>query len=144
MHPLVKKLEERLLPEFERVADQIRREIRLVNVRVYSREVGLATEYQGYGFYIDCIFTRDCGEADNVALSVGLFNLTTEPKIFADVVWGHPSGYCEAEFPARSSVSTNDFLVAADEAIADLYRNLPRLYDALMTALKRRKPTDEC
>ena len=44
-HPLVKKLEEKLLPEFEKVAEKIRKEIPNVSVRVYASESGSATEF---------------------------------------------------------------------------------------------------
>ncbi|MGI8670906.1 MAG: hypothetical protein ACR2J3_13830 [Aridibacter sp.] len=144
-HPLVKKLEEKLLPEFEKVAEKIRQKIPNIMVTVNGYTVGSATQYQGYGFCIDCTLTDASNdETDNVALTVNLGHLTTTPKIDAGVGWGHPSGESEAcfrdwggLFPSESSMKVSD------ESLEDLYKDLPRLYEALFKALKRRKPADE-
>lgn len=144
MHPLVEKLEKRLLPEFEKIAEKIRREIPNASVRVYSSGVGSLTQYQGHGFYIDCILTADCGDTDNIGLEVSLSYLTTTPGICAYVCWGHPSGHSEIGFPENwTGRFPDEGVMASDAALEDLYKNLPRLYGALFRALKRRKPGDE-
>jgi hypothetical protein len=145
MHPLVKKLEERHLPEFEEIAERIRREIPNVSVRVYSAEVGSLTQYQGHGFYIDCLFLGafEDSEPDNVGLIVGLGYLTTSPRISADVGWGYPSGYNEASFRDWGGIFPNEGIIVSDKVLEDLYKDLPRLYEALFEALRRRKPPDE-
>jgi len=135
MNPLVKKLEERLLPEFEEVAEKIRLEIPNVRVDVYSDTVGSLTQYQGYSFWIDCLFTADYGEPDNIALDVSLGYLTTSPRICA--------GAGEASFRDWSGSFPNEGIMVSDEVLEDLYKDLPRLYEALFQALKRRKPADE-
>lgn len=148
MNPLVAKLEEKLLPEFRKIADRINQTIPNVFANLESHEVGSLTEYQGYSFCISCLFKADIlyeadEVADNVALVVGLCYLTTIPKIYANVCWGHPSGYSESDFPDYVEGSLNNSVVVSDEVLEDLYRNLPRLYGALFKALKRRKPGDE-
>lgn len=145
-HPLVKKLEEKLLPEFEEVAEKIRRETVNINVSVDGYSVGAATQYQGYGFCIDCILTdASSNESDNVALCVSLGHLTTIPKIDADVSWGYPSGYIEASFlNSWSSFPSENSTKVSNEILEDLYKTLPRLYEALFEALERRKPADGC
>jgi hypothetical protein len=72
-------------------------------------------------------------EADNVALSISLSKLTSTPKLNADVCWGHPSGYLEAEF-------TSSDLDFNDETLEKLYADLPRLSESLIEAVRRRKP----
>lgn len=144
MNPLIEKLEKKNLPEFEEIAAKIRDEIPNIMVNVCSTSLGSLTEYQGWGFCIDCMLTdASYDEIDNVALSVTLFHLTTMPKIDADVCWGHPSGYVEAEFPDYIEGSSNNSLIVSDEVLEDLYKDLPRLYKALFEALKRRKPANE-
>ena len=142
-HPLVKKLEERLLPEFEEIAEKIRNEIPDVFVKVYSSSSGSLTEFQGRDFLIDCIFTDYYRETDNVALGVNLCHITTIPRISADVVWGSPSCYTEGEFYEWYGSFTENGLKVSDEVLENLYKDLPRLYEALFTALRRRKPLDE-
>ncbi|MGH7852712.1 MAG: hypothetical protein ACREP3_04685, partial [Candidatus Binatia bacterium] len=63
-----------------------------VKANVHSDSVGSLTEYQGHQIVIDCLLkdTPD-DQPDNVALSVNFRHLTTNPKIDADVCWGHPS-----------------------------------------------------
>ena len=148
MNPLVAKLEERLLPEFRKIADRINRTIPNVSAQVEAHEVGSLTEYQGFSFGLSCLFKADIlyesdEVADNVALAVTLSYLTTTPKIDAYVCWGHPSGYAEADFPHNAESFLNNSLTVSDEVLEDLYKNLPRLYEALFKALKRRKPGDE-
>ena len=145
MNPLVKKLEEKLLPEFEKVAAKIREEIPNILITVYSGEVGSATQFQGYDFGMDCIFTNASDdETDNVALDVCLGYLTTKPRICAGVGWGHPSGKNEAEFMNWSGSFPDEGIEVSEKVLEDLYKDLPRLYEALFEALKRRKPADEC
>ena len=144
-HPIVKKLEEKLLPEFQEIVERINKTIPNVFANVQSYGVGSESEYQGYNFYISCLFKADIlyeadEVADNLALVVSVFNLTTTPKINANVCWGHPSGYSEADFPEYAGDSLNNSLIVSDEVLENLYRNLPRLYKALFRALRRRKP----
>lgn len=152
MNPLVKKLEERLLPDFESVAEKIRTIISDVSVQVYSSSIGSLTEFQGHDFWIDCIFIKPISETDNVALGVELCHITTIPRIYAGVTWGSPHVYTEASFydiyPESESSKwagsfTENGLKVSDEVLEDLYKDLPRLYEALFEALKRRKPPVE-
>jgi hypothetical protein len=138
MNRLVRELEERLLPEFEEVAAKIRRETPNVMVSVYSSSTGSLTTYQGHNFDIDCIFTdASDNETDNVCLQVGLGHLTTTPKIYAEAGWG------DAKFKDWSGIFPDDGITVTAEILEDLYKDLPRLYDVLFEALKRRKPIDE-
>ena len=150
-HPLVEKLEKRLLPEFEEIAERIRQEIPNIGVTVYSLPCGSLTTWQGHDFHIDCllmdivVMTDNPDDLpDNIALTVGLGHLTTVPKMFADVVWGYPSGSSEANFRDDGEIFPNEGMIVTDELLEDLYADLPRLYEALFEALRRRKPKDMC
>lgn len=144
MYSLVKKLEKRLLPKFEEIAEKIRGEIPNVVVQVYSAEIGLLTQFQGYGFCIDCTLTDvSLDKTDNVCLDVSLGYLTTNPRISAGVGWGHPSGHSEAEFRDWSGIFPDEGIIVTDEILEDLYKDLPRLYEVLFAALRRRRPSNE-
>ncbi len=141
-HPLVENLENRLLAEFEEIAEKIRQVIPHIIVTVCSMPCGSLTEYQGYDFHIDCVLTditltvNSHNSLDNIALTVGLGHLTTIPKIHAYVGWG------KAEFKDHSGVFPKDGLIVTDELLEELYQDLPRLYEALFEALQRRKPNN--
>lgn len=143
MNPLVKKLDEKLLPEFKKVAVKIREEIPNVSVSIASNSFG-SDEFLGHCYSISGILNQSLAfETDLVDLCVEISNLSTIPKIAAYVCWGHPSGFVEAEFPDFVEGSQNNSLIVSDEVLKDLYKNLPRLYEALFEALKRRKPLNE-
>lgn len=147
MNSIVEKLAKKLLPEFRKIADQINQTIPNVSAEVESHEAAALTEYHNYSFGISCVFlggvSYEADEvADNVALEVSVFHLTTTPRINADVCWGHPSGHIEAEIFSNWT-SSDGLPEVSDEVLEDLYRNLPRLYEALFKALNRRKPGDE-
>jgi hypothetical protein len=144
MNSLIATLKEKLLPEFKEITNQINRTIPNVSAKTYGSSSGSLTEYQGYSFFIDCIFTGDImSETDNVCLTVELCHITTSPRISADVGWGHPSGYIEAEFYEWHGSFTENGLKVSDKVLEDLYKILPQLYEALFEALKRRKPGNE-
>jgi len=133
MNPLFEILRKRLMPEFNKIADEINRTFPLVLAEVEDNEVGHGAE-KGHYFAVSLMIGNALSEVDNVVLDVSLWHLTATPKITAGVAWGHPSGYLEAEFRA---------LDVSNKVLEDLYKDLPRLYEALFEALKRRRPGDE-
>jgi len=135
MHSLIEKLKSRLLPEFNRIAAQIHETTPLVSAKVYDSQFGYE-QFLGHGFFIDLMLGNCLTEVDNVALEVSIYNLTSVPEINADVAWGHPSGYLEAEFSRAN-------LEISDAVLEELDKDLPRLYEALFEAVKRRKPANE-
>jgi hypothetical protein len=136
MNSLVAELERELLPKFRDWANRASAECPNVKANSYSHSVGSRTVYQGHGIGIDCLLLDTPEDRpDNVALCVDVQQLTTVPMIDADVCWGHPSGHVEAEF-------SFDPQEVSGEVLTDLYADLPRLYDALLAALKRGKPSD--
>src|SRR5436190_10728002 len=97
MDALVEKLEKKLIPPFEALVDRVAREFPTVHARAYSHSVGSATEYQGHSMGVDCLLKDASGnDSDNVTLTVSLAFLTTQPRVNADVCWGHPTGVIEA------------------------------------------------
>lgn len=125
---------------FHQVATNLSTKYPNVKARAYSSPTGSTTHYQGHDIVIDCLLTdAPDDQSDNVALSVGLCHLTTEPKINVDVCWGHPAGTIEAAF-YENWISSNDWPMATKETIEKLYQDIPRLIDALEQAIKRGHP----
>jgi hypothetical protein len=143
MHPLVKKLEDELVPEFKKIAGQIEQTIPHVTARIESHSIG-SGEHLGHSIAISCLFTKDYPtEVDDVALSVALSHLVSTPKITASVCWGYPSAHVEAEFPRNVNGMQNNSVTVSDEILKNLSEELPRLHEALFAALERRQPPDQ-
>ena len=138
----VSKIESEILALFRRTADELSMKYPNVKVRAYSSPSGSATQYQGHDIVIDCLLTNaPIAQSDNLALSVSLCHLTTQPKINADVCWGHPSGAIEASF-YEGWVKNDDWPLATKETIDKLIQDLPRLIAALEQAIKRGQPLE--
>ena len=141
MHPLVKKLEEKLRSEFTEVVERINNFYPGVVATFYSIE---APNFDGHDFYIDCTIENALSvQPDNLCLAVSLGSLSSTPKIDSGVSWGHPSGHQEIFFGDWSGKFPNDAPEASDEMIQKLFDELPKLYQALYDAIKRGKPHED-
>jgi hypothetical protein len=138
-HPLVKKLEEKLLPEFKKLAEEIKIRFPYIMTTIDASPTGSLTQYQGYSFYIECFFDELEDETDAVFFGVSLGHLTTIPKIDASVGWGGPAGGNETSFRNWSGIFPNDGIIVTEEILEELYEDLPRHYDALLKALEKLK-----
>jgi hypothetical protein len=135
MSSVVAQLEEKFRVPFENLAKRLSDDFPyLSSAKVESHPFGF-DEYLGHSMHVSCLlhYKHALSEADNVALSISLSKLTSTPKLNADVCWGHPSGYLEAEF-------TSSDLDFNDETLEKLYADLPRLSESLIEAVRRRKP----
>jgi hypothetical protein len=131
----VQRIGDRVLPLLRSIADDIAREHPDVKVHVWDGPVGSLTELQGHDFGVECLFRdRTADESDNVALSINLAHLTTQPKLTSlDVCWGHPSGRLELDVLA-------DWIDLDDAALERIVAELPRLASALKSAVGRGRP----
>lgn len=136
-HPLVKKLEEKLLPEFEEVAKQIKIRFPKIKTSISASPTGSLTQYQGYSFFIECSFDELEDETDSVFLGVELGHLTAVPKIDASVDWGQPKGENEISFRNWSGIFPNDGIIVTDEVLEELFEDLPSYYEVLLKALEK-------
>ena len=126
-----------LLPVLQLWQQQLRASHPDVVVTLWDSPTGSATDCQGHDIGLDCLLkSASPDEPDNVALSVALKHLRTEPMIHsADVVWGHPSGHIEAELlPSPVAFSEANLRKVAER--------LPVLLSALQQALLRGRPSD--
>lgn len=136
-HKLVRDLEQRFLPSLQNMAEEIAQDFSGVTAKVWSHSIGSQTDYQGHSIGIECSFAEaNPVYVDNIALSINIRHLTTTPEIdSADVCWGHPSGYIEAElFQAP--------VVVDEDELGKLEDGLQGLYSALRAAIVRGQPLD--
>ncbi len=135
MSEIVEYLNENLLPQLKEIASHLSAEYPEVAAHAHSYPVGSLTNYQGHLLCVDCTLKDAKDEdPDNVGLCIDLGYLTTAPTIEADVSWSHPSGYVEAEVFGSPAPLT-------EETIAQVFRELPRLRQALQDAVARRLPS---
>jgi hypothetical protein len=135
---VIQDLERRFLPSLHKMAEEISQELPNVEAKVYSYSVGSRTDYQGHDIGIDCLFSDAThNQVDNVALSISVRHLTTIPEFdSADVCWGHPSGYVEAELLQVPVAVNEDVLVKLEDGLEELY-------NALRAAIASGRPLDE-
>jgi hypothetical protein len=142
MVPLVKTLENNLLPSFENLTKRLN-EMSHVQANVFSYPAGSLTEFQAHVIGVSCLLSKPETESDNVALSVEVAYLTTVPRICADVCWGHPYGHVEEEWGWGDRETSKEWNVVTDEVLKDLYSNIPRLCEALIESVNRRPPSSD-
>ena len=134
----VSQLRASLLPILQAWEQELRREHSDVTINIYDGSVGKLTNWQGHDIGIECIFKHAAPEwPDHVALSVSLKHVHKTPSIdSADIVWGYPSGYVEANVVPVSVEFSPDRLV-------ELIERLPELFTALKEAIRRGQPSLE-
>ena len=132
---MIQTLEERFLGRFEEFAAQLESDFAQIRAMAYSGPVGSLTPYQGYDVGVDCCLPdASPQESDNVALSIGVMHLTTEPMLCeASVGWGAPNAYTELDLLEES-------VPLSSEAIEAIEAGVPKLFEALRIAVARRRP----
>lgn len=111
-------------------------------ISFYSHTVGSLTDYQGHDVVIDCFLKNTPPQkSDNVALIIGFCYITSNPKLNADVVWGHPSGHCEAE-TFSDWLCCSDWPEVSEKNVEILYKDIPRLCKVFKEAIIRGYPSE--
>lgn len=129
--PVVREWLEGLRERFEHELGELRA-IPGLDLRVCSDPVGSHSDFKGHD--VRALVTLADGES--LVLSVTAAYLTTEPRLFADVSWGH-GNVVACTWAADSS---QDWPIATSEHVADLERDLPRLITAMREAIARGRP----
>ena len=128
----VGELERRFMPLLEGLCGRLAGRYPGCRFSVYSHAVGSATCYQGHDVGLECVMPdAPPDRADNVALSIGLMHLTSEPRIAsAGVAWGADGSHPDVDLeligePAPFSIA----------ALGDLEREFSRLAAVLEQAV---------
>jgi len=105
-------------PLLDSLAVDLGRRYPAVRFQVYSGAIGSQTTYQGWQIRLEAVFAgRGSDEADCVALSIDLCHLDRQPRVMADVIWGAPSGECEASLCDWSGTQADLTLASRGENV---------------------------
>ena len=139
-HPLFIRLTGEFMPQLK--AAQLRLKAALPNatISVFSESVGAATSFNGAHLGIECLLPQVADDQpDNVAFTITLCHLDRQPRLAADVCWGHPSGHVEASLSGQDG-SSDRWPVAHNERIDELVEKAPQLLHAFEQAAQRGHP----
>jgi hypothetical protein len=133
-NPIVEVLERRFLPTLQEMAQRLRTEFPDICVNTWSSAIGSAvTNNPGHNLGIDCLFKyAPRGEADNVALCIGVIQVNDNPHLSdLAVCWGAGS---DARCIGIDFLDTP--VPWSADAIRTIENALPMLFDTLVAALK--------
>ena len=128
-HPLVRQLENDLLPLFRAALPALAAAAPRALASVFAFSSGTASAFQDFHFGISCLLA-DVSEVpedapEEVALLVSVTGLDAGARLSAQVVWGQPSGLVEMQ---------------AELEAGDLHAALPGLLASLQQAASRGAP----
>ncbi|MBE3025155.1 hypothetical protein GQ37_003830 [Janthinobacterium sp. BJB1] len=128
-HPLVIQLENDLLPLFRAALPQLAAGAPQLLASVFAFSSGTTSAFQDYHFGISCLLGDvPDDQPEEVALLVSVSGLDSSAQLCAQVLWGQPSGFVEAQA---------DLPAAGMQALSGA---LPGLLAALRTAAQRGRP----
>jgi hypothetical protein len=129
--PVVREWLESLRERFEHEMGDLRA-IPGVRVVVQSAPVGSRSDFQGHDSRVEVTLAN----GESVALSVTAAYLTTVPRLYADVAWGH-GNVVASTWDVESSAA---WPVATQEHVDHLQRDLTRLLAAMREAIAAGRP----
>jgi hypothetical protein len=120
----VEELERRFMPLLEGTRERLVARFPDYRFSIYSGPVGGATSYQGYDVGLECFMPEAAPhQTNNVALSIGLMHLASEPMIAeAGVGWGGDGSHPDVDLEL-----VHHPLTFSGAALTDLERDYPRL-----------------
>ena len=122
--------------ELEFLADRLRATFRDDKFVVEGNPWGQATGADGYIIALSGLLSGVGHDAaDTVALEITFRSVSSAPTAIADVCWGHPSGFVEAEW--RPDMGPVEFDGNAQD---DFFAFLPKLQVAFEESVRRRMP----
>lgn len=128
-HPLVRQLENDLLPLFRAALPELAAAAPQVLASVFAFSSGTASVFQDYHFGISCLLEDVPDDApEEVALLVSVTGLDAGARLSAQVVWGQPSGLVETQ----AEMAAN--------ALPALHAAMPGLLASLQQAASRGWP----
>jgi hypothetical protein len=130
--PAVREWLETLRERFEHEMGDLRA-IPGVDVRVVSTPVGSSSDFQGHDVRVEVTLAN----GETLVLSVTSAYLTTTPRLFADVTWGHGNEVAST-WPSGSA---DAWPIATKANVDHLEHDLPRLLTAMREAFARGRRT---
>ena len=133
---VVIELEAVFLPLLQEAERAIAREYPQFRFSGGSCSVGGQTEYQGHRLWLECQFPNAAeGEADSIAILVGVKHVTTEPMLCeASVEWGNgQSSEFTRELLQQPVPLSSQALQEAAKGFPELVREFKRAVEARAT-----------
>jgi hypothetical protein len=131
-HRVVSQLEITFLPLLNRATDELVREYPHLVFRVWSSSSGSATPYQGHDLGIECQLVDARGdEANCLALEIGVWHITTEPKFNTFGV-----DWCDGTHPEISTEKLHRPMPVSPASLSQLARDFPELLTVFRQAIK--------
>jgi hypothetical protein len=134
--PWLSDFERRFRDQLEPFADHLRVIHPNHKIHIYANPWGGATGADGYIINLSCILPDiSADQPDLLDLEISFSSVNRDPSAVADVCWGSPSGFIEAEWNEEpctfSSAAQNEFFDA-----------LPRLMKAFEEGIHRGRPSE--
>jgi hypothetical protein len=141
-HPVFARLANELTPRVKEAELRLKSVLPGATVSVFFGSVGAATSFKGAQLGIECLLPDVAdSQPDNVAFTVTLCHMDREPRLAADVCWGHPAGYVEASLSGQEG-SSDHWPFATEVRIAELIKETPHLLLTLEQAAQRGHPLE--
>jgi hypothetical protein len=139
-HPLFAKLAGEFMPRLKEVESRLKAALPGAAVSVFFGSIGSATSFNGAHLGIECLLPqRADDQPDNVAFTITFCHMDREPRLAADVSWGHPSGHIEASLSGQEGPSDR-WPPADQDRIAELNEKAPHLLQVFEQAAQRGHP----
>ena len=140
MSDLVMTLEEAYLPAFLEFRNRLAHRYPNLIFKIFSKPLGTLTNAQSHTLGIECLFpNQPSDQADNIGFGICTYHLTTTPRISADVVWGNPSGYCEAS-TTEDCHSSDEWPIVTRATLDSLAKSFENLCHVFEEAVERGHP----
>jgi hypothetical protein len=134
---LIRTLEEQYVPLLTKLASDLGERYPGLKFNVYTWPPDF------YSVGLECVFPeQSLDQPDNVCLAIDLCHLATRPRLMADVVWGHPSGYTETELN-DTWTTQDDWPKARPSTLSQLAESFADLCRAFEEAVRRGHPPSE-
>ena len=106
-----------------------------VAINVTSIPLGANTNNKAHLFAIECLLQVErADQPDHIALIIEIDHINSSPTNNAEVIWGDPSNYTEAELFENP-------IPATAEALRKMQSGLTYLFEVLVSAIRRGIPT---
>ncbi len=119
------------------IAEVLRARFPAVRIVVEDATLGSLTAYQARHTYLEAILAG----GDAIALEITAAYLTTTPRVSADVTWNADAGGAGEASTFEHWSSSTEWPPATAENRRRIQDDLPRLVEALASALDRRART---
>jgi hypothetical protein len=127
---LIHQIEQRTLPELNRISNGLETEFPEYEFRVFSNSGGTITPNPWHVVGVSCLLHRNWGNLPNeVMIQIAAYSLKSTPELWAGIIWDYT---LEAEYDLFATPVPAD-----SEALEKISRALPDLVEELKKVIHR-------